>query len=161
MKMKTTDLCDAYPEKLEIAQSISFRNYGGNKTFAGQIVTVKCFETNQFVRRALEQDGTGKVLVVDGGASIRCALLGDNLGELAIKNHWQGIVVNGCIRDAAELAQLAIGVKALGTSPIKSFKRQEGEDNVVLSFAGIKFYPTQYIYCDTDGIITSEEWLIL
>ncbi|MDZ4710937.1 MAG: ribonuclease E activity regulator RraA [bacterium] len=159
MDKKTTDICDIHADKIEIAHSIEFKDYGGKKIFSGQIVTVKCFETNPLVRKALEQDGCGKVLVVDGGASIRCALLGDNIGELAVKNKWNGIIVNGCIRDSAALLQLDIGIKALGTNPLKSFKRNEGEDNISLYFAGVNFVPNGYVYCDEDGIVTSKEKL--
>ena len=96
MLLRTTDLCDSHPSMVQVAAPIGFKDYGAVKLFSGIIQTVKCFEDNSFVRTALEQDGTGKVLVVDGGGSMRCALLGDMLGELAIKNNWNGIVVYGC-----------------------------------------------------------------
>ena len=129
MQEKTTDLCDNNPEKVKIAEPIGFKDYGGTKLFNGKIETVKCFVDNSFVRKALEQNGEGKVLVVDGGGSMRCALLGDMLGELGVKNKWNGIIVYGCIRDSAAMATLSLGVKALNVIPLKSNKRNEGQQN--------------------------------
>lgn len=159
MSLKTTDLCDNHPDKVRIALPIGFKDFGGTKMFSGKIETVKCFEDNSFVRKALEQNGEGKVLVVDGGGSMRCALLGDMLAEFGVKNKWNGIVVYGCIRDSAAIAPLAIGVKALATMPVKSNKRNEGQPNIAVSFAGIDFIPGEMIYCDEDGIIVSKEAL--
>src|SRR5215204_1852175 len=107
-ELKTTDLCDSHADKVKIAEPISFKDYGGKKIFAGKIHTVKCFEDNSFVRKALEADGAGKVLVVDGGGSMRCALLGDMLGDLGVKNKWNGIIVYGCIRDSAAIGALPL-----------------------------------------------------
>lgn len=161
MKIKTTDLCDDYPDKVKIAEPIGFKNFGSRKNFFGKIQTVKCFENNPFVRNTLDQKGDGKVLVVDGGGSMRCALLGDMLGEIAVKNKWNGIIVNGCIRDSAAIAELDLGVKALNTNPLKSFKRNEGEYNITVRFAGVDFIPGEFIYCDEDGIVVSKEELHL
>lgn len=158
-ELKTTDLCDAHPDKVKIAEPIGFNDYGGTKLFSGKIHTVKCFEDNSYVRKALEADGTGKVLVVDGGGSMRCALLGDMLAELAINNKWNGIIVYGCIRDSAAIAALPLGVKALRTIPLKSNKKNIGEENITLHFAGVDFVPGEVVYCDEDGIITSAEEL--
>ena len=160
MLLKTTDLCDNHAEKVRIAEPIGFKDFGGTKLFSGRIETVKCFEDNSFVRKALEQNGEGKVLVVDGGGSIRCALLGDMLGDLAIKNKWSGIIVYGCIRDSAAMATLALGVKALNTIPLKSNKRNEGQPNIPVHFAGVNFTPGHFVYCDEDGIIVSKEELL-
>lgn len=161
MEIITADLCDKYSDNLLIAEPIGFNDFGGNIGFYGKIHTVKCFENNHFVRAALEQDGAGKVLVVDGGGSMRCALLGDMLGELAVKNNWNGVVVYGCIRDSAAMAKLPLGVKALDTHPLKSVKKNEGEENIVVHFAGIDFTPGHYVYADGDGIIVSEKELSL
>ncbi len=160
MSLKTTDLCDAHPEKVRIAEPLGFKDFGGTKIFSGKIETVKCFEDNSFVRKALEQNGEGKVLVVDGGGSMRCALLGDMLGELGVKNKWNGIIVYGCIRDSAAMATLALGVKALNTIPLKSNKRNEGQPNIPVRFAGVDFTPGEFVYCDEDGIIVSKEKLV-
>jgi regulator of ribonuclease activity A len=159
MSLKTTDLCDNHPEKVRIAEPIGFKDFGGTKLFNGKIETVKCFEDNSFVRKALEQNGEGKVLVVDGGGSMRCALLGDMLGELGVKNKWNGIIVYGCIRDSAAMATLSLGVKALNVIPLKSNKRNEGQQNIPVHFAGIDFTPGEFVYCDEDGIIISKEEL--
>jgi len=159
MLLRTTDLCDTHSHLVQVAAPIGFKDYGGVKLFSGMIQTVKCFEDNSFVRTALEQDGTGKVLVVDGGGSLRCALLGDMLGELAIKNKWNGIIVYGCIRDSAVIATQQIGVKALGTIPLKSNKRNEGQLNALVRFADVSFTPGHFLYADEDGIIVSAEAL--
>ena len=159
MELKTTDLCDAHADKVSVADPIGFNDFGGTKYFWGKIHTIKCFEDNSLVRKALEQNGEGKVLVVDGGGSLRCALLGDMLGELAVKNKWNGIIVYGCIRDSAAMEHLAIGVKALDTHPLKSNKRNEGQENIGVRFAGIDFVPGEFVYCDEDGIIVAMDAL--
>ena len=156
--LKTTDLCDAHPEKVTVAEP-GFKDFGGNKYFNGTIHTIKCFEDNSLVRKALETNGEGKVLVVDGGGSMRCALLGDMLADLAIKNKWNGIIVYGCIRDSEAIAKLPLGVKALNTIPLKSNKRNEGQENITVKFAGVGFVPGQQVYCDVDGIIVAEKAL--
>lgn len=158
--MKTTDLCDAHQQKIKVAEPIGFKCFGTQHSFFGRIATVKCFEDNSFVRKQLETNGQGRVLVVDGAGSMRCALLGDMLADLAIKNGWSGVIVNGCIRDSAAINEMAIGVKALNTMPLKSEKRNEGEIDVAVAFAGITFVPGQWVYADEDGIIVSAEMLI-
>lgn len=159
MSLLTTDLCDNHPDKVRVAEPLTFKDYGGAKLFHGQIETVKCFEDNSLVRKALEQNGEGKVLVVDGGGSMRCALLGDMLGELGVKNKWNGIVIYGCIRDSAAMATLQLGVKALATIPLKSNKRNEGQQSIPVRFAGVDFVPGEFLYADEDGIIVSKEAL--
>ena len=159
MDIKTTDLCDNNPESVRVADPVGFKDFGGKKNFFGKIQTVKCFEDNSFIRKALEQDGKGKVLVVDGGGSLRCALLGDMMGELAVKNNWSGIIVYGCIRDSVTLSQLPLGVKALNVNPMKSAKRNEGQENIPVCFAGVEFIPDKFVYCDEDGIVVSKEEL--
>jgi len=161
MELRTTDLCDAHPKKVRVADPIGFKDYGGKSLFNGIIQTLKCFEDNSFVRKALESDGTGKVLVVDGGGSMRCALLGDMLGDLAVKNKWNGIIIYGCIRDSVAMAKLPVGVKALNVIPLKSNKRNEGQENIDVHFAGVTFTPGQFVYTDEDGIIVSPEALTL
>jgi len=160
-ELKTTDICDAHADKVCVAEPIGFKDFGGSKYFSGRIQTIKCFEDNSFVRKALETNGDGKVLVVDGGGSMRCALLGDMLADLAIKNKWNGIVVYGCIRDSAAIARLPLGVKALNAIPLKSNKRNEGQENITVHFAGTDFVPGQFIYCDADGIIVAKEALAI
>ena len=156
MSQATTDISDALGKKARIAAPI-FADYGGRTSFSGTISTVKCHEDNSLVREALEEPGEGHVLVVDGGGSMHCALLGDMLAGLAYRNGWAGIVVNGCIRDSAEIADIDIGVKALATHPRKSVKRGLGEREVIVYVADIEFRPGDQIYADRDGIVVTAE----
>lgn len=156
MTFATADLCDEYEEKLQIATPM-FNDYGGNRKFCGPVSTVDVFEDNSLVRAALEEPGEGRVLVVDGSASLKCALLGDMLAELGKKNGWVGIIVNGCIRDSAVIADIAIGVKALNTNPRKSVKKGIGERDVSVNFADVIISPGDYIYADEDGFVVSDE----
>lgn len=158
MSFKTTDLCDAHEGQLQIALPL-FRDFGAKKTFGGEIVTVKVFEDNVLVKQTLGTNGKGKTLVVDGGGSLRCALMGDLLAQLAIDNGWEGVIIFGCIRDAADIGRMNIGVKALNAIPVKSKKGGVGEVNVPVSFTGVQFTPGTYVYADEDGIIVSEKKL--
>ncbi len=155
MTFKTTDLCDAHSSKLQIAAPL-FRDYGGKTAFAGPIQTIKTYEDNSQVRVQLEKPGEGRVLVVDGGGSRGCALLGDQLAGLAFSNGWSGVVVHGCIRDAQEIFSLPIGVKALATHPLKSVKNNYGNAGAPVTFAGVTFVPGEYLYADIDGIVVSK-----
>jgi regulator of ribonuclease activity A len=155
---KTTDLCDAYGARLQVAEPL-FRDYGGVTDFWGEIVTLKVADDNTLVRKKLEGDGRGKVLVVDGGGSTRCALLGDQLALLATKNDWAGVIVNGCIRDSRDIANMAIGVKARATTPRRSDKNNTGGADVVVQFANVVFTPGHYLYADRDGIVVVAERL--
>jgi len=149
----TTDLCDAHPA-VQVAEPV-LRHFGGRLRFAGRVATVLCLEDNSRVREAVGEPGAGRVLVVDGGASLQCALLGDLLGEKAVANGWTGVVVNGCIRDSARLGQLPLGVMALATHPRRSEKRGHGERDVPVRFAGVTFHPGDFLYADEDGLILS------
>ncbi len=151
--MKTTDLSDAHPH-LPLAAPI-FRHFGKRTTFFGPIRTVQCFEDNSFVKRAVETPGGGAVLVVDGGGSVRCALLGDLLAAKALQNGWAGLVIWGCVRDTEVLAQLDLGVMALAAHPRRSEKRSEGRADVPVRFAGLELVPGHYLYADADGILVS------
>ncbi|NTX64527.1 ribonuclease E activity regulator RraA [Myxococcus sp. CA051A] len=160
MDFKTADLCDTHSgtAHFQVAEP-GFIDYGGRTTFSGLISTVRAPEDNSLVRKALEEPGAGRVLVVDGGGSRRCALVGDQLALLAQQNGWAGIIVNGCIRDSEEVGRTAIGVKALGTHPLKSSKRNEGQRDAEVRFAGVIFKPGHRLYADADGIVTSESTL--
>ena len=160
MSFATADLYDKYEDQLQIATPI-FNDYGGNIQFSGPASTVKVFAVNSLVRAALEEAGDGRVLVVDGGGSLNCALLGDMLADLGFKNGWVGVIVYGCIRDSAAIANMKIGVKALNTNPKKSVKRGEGQRNVSVSFADVTIAPGNYIYADVDGIVISQNKLDL
>jgi regulator of ribonuclease activity A len=154
----TADLYDTHGENLRVLAPI-FRDFGGLLTFAGPVTTLKVFEDNSLVRAALEEPGQGRVLVVDGGGSLRCALVGDNLAALGHKNGWAGIVVYGCIRDAAPIGTIAIGVKAIATNPRKSVKKGEGERDVTLRFAEVVIAPGDYLYADIDGVVVADKQL--
>ncbi|KAL7512006.1 hypothetical protein ACHAXN_009082 [Cyclotella atomus] len=156
------DLCDEHvesPQRLSVVTPGLFFDYGKKKRFHGKIETVRCFESNPMVRTVLSTPGDNRVLVVDGGASRRVAILGDQITELAVQNQWAGIIVNGCIRDSAIIADMDIGVKALGTHPVKSLKAYPGEKGSVVNFGGVEFIPGHWLYADEDGIIVSESML--
>lgn len=160
----TTDLLDnnealIQQEQLRIVAPI-FQRFGGKPAFAGSIVTLKLFEDNSLVRSVLGEVGTGKVLVVDGGGSLRCALLGDQLAEMAVKNGWEGVVVYGCIRDSAAINALPLGVRALNTHPLKTVKKNVGERDVAVSFGGITLKPGEWLCADQDGILVSTKPLV-
>lgn len=153
---RTADLCDAHPDAVLVADPI-FRDYGGVRVFHGRVATVKVHEDNVLVRKTLEEPGGGRVLVVDGGGSLRCALVGDQLAAIAHQNGWAGLVVYGCIRDAEEIARIPIGVKALATNPRKSAKKGAGERDIPVTFAGVTFAPAGFVYADDDGVIYAQE----
>lgn len=155
----TADLYDANEDKVQVALPM-FADFGGLLTFSGAISTVKVHEDNTLVRQALEEKGEGRVLVVDGGESLRCALIGDMLAELGRDNGWNGIIVSGCIRDSAVIVGIDIGVKAIGTNPRKSVKLNTGQRDIPVSFAGVTFTPGEYLYADEDGILLSNQKLI-
>jgi regulator of ribonuclease activity A len=156
----TADLYDANEGKVHVALPM-FQSYGLKKKFSGQIYTIKCFEDNTPVGEVLRnENGKGKVLVIDGGGSLRCALVGDLIATAAIKNEWEGIIVFGCIRDSAEINTMQIGIRALNTNPTKSVKKYPGLRNIEVNFANVFFHPNQFIYVDEDGILLSETSLI-
>ena len=152
MVQKTADICDEHGDALRVLSPM-FQDYGGRIDFAGPVSTVKLFEDNSRVREAVSEPGEGRVLVVDGGGSMRCALLGDNLAAMAVENGWQGVLVYGCVRDAAEIGTMDLGVKALNTHPRKSVKRGLGERDVPVTFAGETIRPGDWLYADRDGVV--------
>ena len=155
----TADLCDAHEDQVRTTDPV-FNHYGVRGTFGGEIRTLRVFEDNSLVKEALATPGDSAVLVVDGGASTRCALLGGNLAELASRNGWAGLIINGCIRDQHEINACDIGVRALGSCPRKSEKRGQGESGIELKFAGAEFRPGEFVYCDLDGVIVSSKNLL-
>ena len=152
MTIATADLYDEHGEDLEVCET-PLRQYGAVTAFHGEIVTVKCFEDNVLLRQSLSEDGSGRVLVVDGGGSLRTALVGDVIAGLALENGWSGILLNGAVRDVAALGELGIGIKALGSVPRKSAKAGAGETNVPVGFGNARFVPGMWVYCDEDGIV--------
>jgi regulator of ribonuclease activity A len=154
----TPDLCDEFPDVQVVAPG--FRNFGGIRAFGGEIVTVKCFEDNSVVKEQVGLPGNGRVMVVDGGGSMRTALLGDMLAEKAAANGWAGLIIYGCIRDVDAIGRTHLGVQALGTVPRKTEKRGIGDLNVPVTFHGVTFHPGHYVYADNNGIIVSEKPLV-
>ena len=154
------DLHDAHPGKLSVADPI-FTNYGGNSAFHGAVFTLKVDDDFLLIKQTLQLPGEHRVLVIDGGGSMRCALLGDKLATMAAQNNWAGIVVNGCIRDSAAIAETPIGVKALNTCPIKPAMSGNGESDLTLQFAGLRVQPGDFLYADSDGIAIASELLHL
>jgi regulator of ribonuclease activity A len=156
--ISTPDLCDAHPELVRVCEPM-FINFGGREAFAGEIVTIKCHEDNSLVKENAGKPGKGKVMVVDGGGSLRRALLGDMIAEQAVKNGWEGLVIYGCVRDVDALAELDLGVQAIAAIPLKTEKRGIGDLNVPVTFAGVCFKPGEYVYADNNGIVVSSRLL--
>lgn len=154
----TCDLCDAH--KADTSGDFRvlppvFRSFGGRLKFAGPVSTVKCFEDNSLVKAALDEPGHGRVLVVDGGASLRRALVGGNIGAAAAKNGWAGVVVDGCVRDVAELAACDVGIRALAAMPLPTLKRNQGERDVPVQVQGVRVRPGDWLVADEDGIVVT------
>ena len=160
MEFTTADLCDAYPDLIRVTEP-GFREFGARRKFCGSIDTVRVYEDNALVQGALESPGTGRVLVVDGGGSSRCALVGGRLAALAQANGWAGLLINGSVRDSAELRQVSIGIRALGTVPQRSSKDGKGERGGKVIFAGVAFRPGKFLYADEDGILLAERDLLV
>jgi regulator of ribonuclease activity A len=163
MKFSTCDLCDAHEDQIHDGSvavlSPLFHQYGKRVIFAGQAATLKVFEDNVLVRKALETSGNGRVLVIDGGGSLRCALVGGNLAVLAEKNGWAGIIVNGCVRDTGEINACDIGVRALAAHPQRSIRKGMGDVDIKVSISGVSISPGDWIYADADGVLVSQQEL--
>jgi regulator of ribonuclease activity A len=152
MAYSVPDICDDFSEDISVLEPL-FVNYGKQGRFSGEIVTIKCFEDNSLVRDLVNSEGHGKVIVVDGGGSLRRALLGDLLAAKAVENGWSGLVINGCVRDVEILETMDLGIRALNCHPLKTEKRGEGQLNVTVSFAGVRFQPGSFLYADANGIV--------
>lgn len=159
MPFVTCDLCDDQPDLVRVCEPM-FANYGGVSTFGGQIVTVKCFEDNSRVKELLATPGKDRVLVVDGGGSLRCALLGDLIAASAADQGWAGVIVYGCVRDVDALAELEVGIQALTSIPLKSVRKGVGEVDIAVTFGGVTFTPGEYVYADNNGVITAKKALV-
>ncbi|HEY4366548.1 MAG TPA: ribonuclease E activity regulator RraA [Steroidobacteraceae bacterium] len=158
MEFKTADLCDQFSDELQVCEPL-FRSFGEHLRFGGPIATIKCFEDNSRVRDLVAERGDGRVLVVDAGGSMRRGVLGDQLAQKAVDNGWAGFVIFGCVRDSAAIAQMPIGVRALGTLPMKTDKRGEGQRDLTVQFAGVTFRPGAWVYADEDGIVVAQRAL--
>lgn len=159
MSISTPDLCDEFPDLVRVLAPM-LRNFGGRTAFGGEVVTVKCFEDNSLVKEQMALPGQGKVLVVDGGGSLRKALLGDMIAASAAKNGWEGLIIYGCVRDVDAIAQLPLGVQALQAIPLKTEKRGIGDLNVPVTFGGVTFNPGEFVYADNNGVIVAAQRLI-
>ena len=147
MELLTTDLCDAHEEMVSVVEPM-FSSFGGRASFFGRIATLKLFEDNSLVRKTLESAGEGRVLVIDGGGSLRRALVGDQLAALGVKNGWAGVV-----------GEMDIGVFAIDTHPMKTLKKNVGDADIPVTFGGVTFNPGEWLYADEDGVIVSESAL--
>ncbi|WP_101925621.1 MULTISPECIES: ribonuclease E activity regulator RraA [Luteimonas] len=157
--MKTCDLCDAFADELQVLD-LPLSDFGGQLAFAGLVSTVMTLDDNSRVREALAEAGEGRVLVVDGGGSTRRALLGDMLAAQAVANGWAGVLVHGAIRDSETVGALALGVKALGTCPLKSDKRDQGVRDVPVEIAGLVIRPGMWLAADEDGVVLAARALV-
>ena len=160
MSFVTCDLCDDNADVVSVVTGVNWFDYGGRRTFGGEIVTVKCFEDNTRIKARLATEGKGKVLVVDGGGSLRNALIGDMIAARAVANGWEGVIIHGVCRDVDELAKLDIGVKTLGCVPIKSVRRDEGQLDIDITFGGVVFRPGEFVYADGNGVIVAPRALV-
>nr|WP_086937776.1 ribonuclease E activity regulator RraA [Thaumasiovibrio occultus] len=156
MEYNTSELCDIYPDRVDVVEPM-FSAFGGRSAFAGPITTIKCFEDNGLIREVLEQDGEGRVLLVDGGGSLRRALIDIELAQLAVDNGWEGLVVYGSVRHVEELESLDIGLHALASIPVGADNNSVGEVDVAVNFGGVTFLPEDHLYADLTGVILSPE----
>lgn len=152
MSESTSDLYDKFLVRARVLPPV-FQDFGGRARFSGVIVTVRCFEDNSRVKEVLATDGSGKVLVVDGGGSQRCALMGDLIAKNAVANGWAGVVIFGCVRDRAALRELPLGIKALASIPRKSERRSEGQTQLPIEIAGVACRPGDRLVADEDGVL--------
>ncbi len=156
MQYNTSLLCDIYADTIDVVEPL-LTNFGGRNSFAGEVVTIKCFESIGLIYKTLEENGAGKVLLIDGGGSLRRALVNANIAELAVENDWEGIVVNGCIREVDILDELDIGIQAITAIPVGAEDSEVGAINVPVNFAGVTFLPEDILYADSTGIVISPE----
>ncbi|CAE8686388.1 unnamed protein product [Polarella glacialis] len=157
--MKTCDICDKFGDAVHYLDGGLLRNYGGKISFAGPVRTVKCFEDNSKVKQLLAEDGAGRVLVVDGGGSVKKALLGDLIAGGAVAKGWVGVVIYGCIRDSEAVSKMDIGILAIGTTPRKTDRKDLGDVDVEVSFGSVSFKPGAWLYADEDGVVVADSEL--
>lgn len=160
MFIDTSELCDLYAEQVDVVEPI-FSSFGGVSHFYGKVTTVKCFESNGLIAEVLEENGEGRVLVIDGGGAVRRGLIDAELAQLAVDNGWEGIIVYGAVRQIQQLENLDIGIHALAPIPVSADESTAGESDVPVNFGGVTFFPEDYIYADLTGIILSQEPLDL
>jgi regulator of ribonuclease activity A len=155
MTYSVPDICDEFHADIKVVEP-RFKGFGRKRKFCGEVITIKCYEDNSRVKEILAREGRGRVIVVDGGGSLRCALLGDMLAAMAVGNGWSGFLINGCVRDVEILETIDLGIQALNPHPAKSNKRNRGQLNVPVHFAGVTFRPGQYLYADENGAVIAK-----
>ena len=160
MFIDTSELCDLYAEQVDVVEPI-FSSFGGVSNFYGKVTTVKCFESNGLIAEVLEENGEGRVLVIDGGGAVRRGLIDAESAQLAVDNGWEGIIVYGAVRQIQQLENLDIGIHALAPIPVSADESSDGESDIPVNFGGVTFFPEDYIYADLTGIILSQEPLDL
>ncbi|OOF68778.1 ribonuclease E activity regulator RraA [Rodentibacter caecimuris] len=160
MYIDTSELCDIYADQVDVVEPI-FSSFGGLTYFYGKVTTVKCFESNGLITEVLEENGEGRVLVIDGGGAVRRALIDAELAQLAADNGWEGIIVYGAVRQIQQLENIEIGIHALAPVPVRADDKDNGESDVAVNFGGVTFFPEDYVYADLTGIILSQEPLDL
>ena len=160
MFIDTSELCDLYAEQVDVVEPI-FSSFGGVSNFYGKVTTVKCFESNGLIAEVLEENGEGRVLVIDGGGAVRRGLIDAELAQLAVDNGWEGIIVYGAVRQIQQLENLDIGIHALAPIPVSADESSAGESDIPVNFGGVTFFPEEYIYADLTGIKLSQEPLDL
>ncbi|KJG14064.1 regulator of ribonuclease activity A [Photobacterium iliopiscarium] len=158
MEYNTSELCDIYLDQVDVVEPM-FSSYGGRSSFGGQVTTIKCFEDNSVIHEVLSQQGIGRVLLIDGGGSLRRALIDLDLARLATENQWEGLIIYGSVRHVDELDQLDLGIQALAAIPVGADQQTIGEVDVAVNFGGVTFLPEDYIYADNTGVILSPEAL--
>ena len=156
MEYNTSELCDLYADSIDVVEPI-FSNYGGRLSFGGELRTVKCFEDNGLICQILAENGRGKVLLIDGGGSMRRALIDARIAQLAFDNDWEGIICYGCVREVDALEELDLGIQALGSIPVGADDLGVGEIDVPVNFGGVTFLPEDHLYADSTGIILSAD----
>ncbi len=158
MEYNTSELCDTYIDMVDVVEPM-FSTFGGRNSFGGLVSTVKCFESNGLILETVKQNGVGRVLLIDGGGSLRRALIDADIAETAAENGWEGIVCYGCVREVDALEETDIGIQALASIPVSSDDNNMGELDVPVNFGGVTFLPEDHLYADTTGIILSPEAL--
>ncbi|EKE80898.1 ribonuclease E activity regulator RraA [Idiomarina xiamenensis] len=156
MEYNTSELCDLYPDMVDVVEPM-FVHYGGRSSFGGQLVTIKCFEDKGLIEELVQQAGTGKVLLIDGGGSSRRALIDIGIAEQALDNDWEGIICYGAVRDVDALDELDLGIMALAAIPVGADNAGVGEADIAVNFAGVTFLPEDHVYADSTGIVLSAE----
>ena len=156
MEYNTSQLCDIYQDQVDVVEPM-FSTFGGRPSFGGLVTTIKCFEANGIIRQLVKENGVGRVLLIDGGGSLRRALIDADIAATAADNGWEGIICYGSVREVDALADLEIGIQALASIPVGADDDEIGDSELPVNFGGVTFLPEDHIYADTNGIILSPE----